>query len=207
MLAQEIVNTIVQFAVVILIAGAVYFIAGKNRGNFLHFTGLRLPTGRAMIWALAAALVFVPLTIALFYFSPLKDAAVADSTVAGNIRANGFSGETMAVVAVVALLKTSFTEELFFRGLIAKSFIRWFGFTVGAVLQAAVFGAVHLLIFVAPGGPDFSWPVALSFFGVPFLMGWVIVWLNERVGNGSIAPGWLVHGLGNLVAYPLLAFA
>jgi hypothetical protein len=47
---------------------------------------------------------------------------------------------------------------------------------------------------------------AAAFFLVTGGSGWIMAWLNERLGNGSIAPSWLMHGLGNAVAYPALAF-
>jgi membrane protease YdiL (CAAX protease family) len=206
MLAQEALNTALQLAAVLVIAVVVYLLAGRNRGGFGTFTGLTWPTAKSMGWALPAALAIIPLTLALFYFTPLREAGAAENTVAGKIRAQGFSGETIAVIALVALAKTSLTEEIFFRGLIAKRLIRWLGFLAGNTLHAVIFGVVHILIFVVPGGPAFSWSIAAAFLGVTGGAGWLMTYLNERTGNGSIAPSWLLHGLSNAIAYPLLAF-
>jgi membrane protease YdiL (CAAX protease family) len=206
MLAQEALNTALQLAAALVIAVVVYLIAGRNRGGFGTFTGLTWPTAKSMGWALATGLVIIPLTLALFYFTPLREAAAAENTIAGKIRAQGFSGATIALVALVALVKTSLTEEIFFRGPVAKRLIRWLGFLAGNTLHAVIFGAVHMLIFVVPGGPAFSWPVAAAAFGVTGGAGWVMACLNERAGNGSIAPSWLLHGVSNAIAYPLLAF-
>jgi hypothetical protein len=37
------------------------------------------------------------------------------------------------------------------------------------------------------------------------IMGWVNGWLNERLGNGSIVPGWIAHGLTNVISYLAVA--
>lgn len=207
MLAQEALNTLFQLAVVLIIAGLVYLVAGKKRGKFTNFVGLTAPTGTSMAWALFAAFILAPATIALFYFTPLREAAMADNTIAGRIRGLGLGRETFALIAIIALAKTSLTEEIFFRGLIAKRLIGWLGFTAGNTIHAALFGAIHLLIFVVPGGPAFGPVVAAAFFGITGASGWLMAYLNERVGGGSIAPSWLVHGVANLIAYPVLAFA
>lgn len=206
MLVEESISSVLQLSIVLIITGIFYLFAGRARSGFREFTGLLWPTSKSMRWAFITALVIVPLTLATFYLTPLVEAARAENTVAGEFRAQGFSAETAAVIVLVALVKTSLTEEILFRGLIAKRLIRWLGFTLGNSLQAALFGAVHMLIFVGPGGPEFSWATAVAFFGATAGGGWVQAYLNERVGNGSIAPGWLVHSLTNLTAYPLLAF-
>ncbi|KCZ89492.1 CPBP family intramembrane glutamic endopeptidase [Hyphomonas johnsonii] len=206
MLVQEIVNTLVQALVVLALAGIAYAFAGKRRGKFRAFTGLYLPPSRSWLTTGAAALVLIPLSLALVWFTPLKDTAAADNTITGMLAAKGFSAEIVAVILLIALVKTSFTEELFFRGLLAKRLIVWLGMPVGNTLHAALFGAIHLIIFVAPGGPDFSVPLAAGIFLIPAIGGWVMAWLNETVGDGSVLPGWFVHALTNLLAYPLLAF-
>jgi membrane protease YdiL (CAAX protease family) len=136
----------------------------------------------------------------------LRNLANGDNTVVGMIRDSGLSAETIGVVLIVAFLKTGLSEEIFFRGLIAKRLIAWLGFPIGNTLQALLFGAVHLLIFVVPGGPAFDPLAATAFVAVTGTAGWVMGWINERLGNGSIAPSWLMHGLGNAIAYPVLAF-
>lgn len=206
MLVQESVNSVAQVGTVLVIAAIVYLLAGKNRGGFFSFVGLKAPTVRAMGAAVAAALILAPLGLLLFHFTSLGEAGAADNTVAGEIRANGFNGETIAVIAVVAFFKTALSEEIFFRGLLAKRLIGWLGFAVGNAVHAVIFGAVHLLVFVFPGGPEFTLFAGAGFFLYPALMGWIMAFLNERIGYGSIAPSWLVHGVGNAAAYPVLAF-
>src|SRR5688572_4840305 len=115
----------------------------------------------------------------------------------------GFSGVTVALLGIKALVQTSLSEEILFRGFVAKRLISRLGFTRGNLLQALVFGLVHLLLFI---GQEFSLPIAAGVVLFTGLGGWTSGYLNERVGNGSILPSWWMHGMTNAVTYGVLAF-
>jgi membrane protease YdiL (CAAX protease family) len=139
------------------------------------------------------------------FLSPsILEAVTAPNTVIGKLRANGLSVTTFILLIVKALIQTAFTEEILFRGFVAKRLINWLGSTTGNLLQALLFGAVHLLIFV---GQEFSLALAIGIVLYPATGGWIMGYLNERVGNGSILPSWLMHGLVNLIAYSALLLA
>lgn len=203
---QELINSGVQIALALIIVFVVWLIFARKRSGFFRFAGLYGAPASGMGLALVAALVFAPLTIAVFMLPGLADAATGNDTVAGRVQALGMSPETAAIILIIAFLKTSGSEEILFRGLIAKRLIAWLGFAVGNSVHALIFASIHLLIFVAPGGPAFDPVLAAALTGVGFTGGWVIAWINEKRAGGSIAPGWLMHGLSNAIAYPALAF-
>jgi uncharacterized protein len=212
-MTQELINTAVQIAVALIIALLAWLftlvvqgLRKKPAQSFARYVGLIMPNVRGMAWAFGAALLLAPVSIGLFLLPGLRALAGGENTVAGMIGRTGFSAETVGLILLIAFIKTSLSEEIFFRGLIAKRLISWFGFAIGNTIHAVLFGAVHLLIFVVPGGPAFDSAAAAALFGMTGAAGWVMAWLNERVGNGSIAPSWLMHGLGNAVAYPVIAF-
>jgi membrane protease YdiL (CAAX protease family) len=213
MLLDEIVSAVLQVGVALILALVAWLITigvlrlrRRDAPSFTRYVGLIAPRPRAMLWALVATIVFGAATIALFKFTALADLATASNTVGGRIRAMGVSAETAGVIAITAFVKTALSEEIVFRGLLAKRLIAWAGFGIGNTIHAALFGAVHLLIFIIPGGPAWDPAAAAAFFLVTGCAGWVMAWLNERIGEGSIAPSWLMHGLANAVAYPALAF-
>jgi len=206
MLVQEIVNAIVQLIVVVIIAALVWAVFGRKKSGFLKYVGLYAPTPRSVWIALGLFFVCTALSSVFYILPQLREAAAADNTVAGAIRQNGWSAETVGVILVVAGVKTALTEEIFFRGLIAKRLIGWLGFPVGNTIHALIFGAVHLLIFALPGGPKFTPLLGAAFLLLPGASGWLMAFANEKSGNGSIVPGWIIHALGNAAAYPLLAF-
>ncbi len=207
MLFQEAINTALQIAIAVALTLIGYALAGRKRGSYFHFVGLLPMTARALRITLLASLVLIPASIAVIYLTPLHEAAAASNTVAGKLRGVGFSVETVMLIAIMAVFKTGLAEEILFRGLVAKTLIRWFGFLTGNSLQALLFGAIHGLIFIAPGGPAFDPLLALGVIGVPAAGAFVMASINERVAGGSIAPGWIIHALSNLIGYPILAFA
>lgn len=90
-------------------------------------------------------------------------------------------------------LKTGFSEELLFRGLIGKRFIAWFGFQIGNAIQALLFGILHYGIFRFLM-PDSSWLVAVSALVLTTIVAWLAGWYMERRDEGSIMGPWLIHG-------------
>ena len=206
MLIQEIVNAAVQLVVVLVIAAVVWGLFGRKKSGFLKYVGLYAPTPRSMAIAFGLFFVYTLLSGSIYLLPGMREAAAADNTVAGVIRKNGWSAETAGVILVVAGIKTALTEEILFRGLIAKRLIAWLGFAAGNAIHALIFGAIHLLIFVVPGGPAFTPMLGAAFLLLPASAGWLMAFANEKTGNGSIGPGWMIHAMGNAIAYTVLAF-
>jgi hypothetical protein len=76
------------------------------------------------------------------------------------------------------------------------------GFGIGNTIQAVAFGLVHSAIALNPGVDKTAVACLVVLAAVT---GWINGWLNERMGNGSILPGWAMHGSANLVTYLSLA--
>ena len=203
---QTLINAAFQVTIVLVIALLVWLIFGRKRSDFFRYIGLIAPTGKSMAWALGASVILIPLSIGLFMQPFMHEAATAPNTVAGKMREHGITPEIIGVGIVTALIQTSLSEEIFFRGLIAKRLVAVSGFWVGNFIHAVVFGAIHLLIFLTPEAPPFDPIIAGAIFMMTAFSAALKVFINERVGNGSIFPGWTIHALGNLIAYPMLAF-
>lgn len=204
---QEALNATLQVGVVLIVALVLWAIFARKKESFPRYIGLIAPTTKAMLWTLGVACLLIPATLGVFMLPTMRDMAAGESTVAGLIRAQGFSADVIGEIIIIALFKTALSEEIFFRGLLAKRLINWLGFGVGNTIHALLFGGVHLLIFAIPGGPKFDPILAFAIAGLPAIAGWVMAWLNERVGNGSIAPSWFLHAAANALSYPVLAFA
>ena len=207
MILQETINTVVQLGVVLIVAGLAWVIFARRRAGFRAWLGLTLPTARSMLLALGIFAVWSAVTALIYLLPEFVALATSEGTVAGRIRAEGFSAEVIVIIVIIAIFKTGLTEEIFFRGLIGKRLINALGFWIGNTVQAAVFGAVHLLIFFVPGAPEFTPVLGVFVLLLPGAAGWLMGFANEKLGNGSIAPGWLIHGLGNAIGYPIMAFA
>jgi hypothetical protein len=89
---------------------------------------------------------------------------------------------------------------------------------LSAVLQLLVFAAVPFITYLvsrrrARGFFEYVGLVAPTaralaaiVVAMTGLVGWLLGYVNERVGNGSILPSWGAHGATNLIAYGVLAF-
>lgn len=206
MLISALINALIQLAAALLIAWLPWLVFARKRSGFRQWIGLTLPTAKSMVWALALCAGWQIITIGVYFLPAFTALAAGEGTVAGTVRENGISVETIILIAILALIKTGLTEEIVFRGLIGKRLINSFGFWIGNTAQAVIFGAIHLAIFVIPGAPEFTWILGALVLVLPGMAGWIMGFANEKLGNGSIAPGWLIHGLGNAVSYPVLAF-
>lgn len=206
MLTQEFINTVLQVVVVLGTALIFWAIFGRRHAGFRDWIGLGRPSTRSMKAALIIALVWSAVSIAVYVVPVIYEAAIAPGTIAGSLRAHDFTLEVLAVLLMVALIKTSFAEEILFRGLIGKRLIHRLGFGPGNFIQAALFGSVHVLIFLVPGGPELSILLAVIIFLLTGTAGWFMGYANEHIGNGSIIPGWTIHAVGNTVLYAWLAY-
>lgn len=206
---SELINEIISSAIQIIAFSFIpfiFFLLRKDKSvSFFKFIGLYKPTGKSIIYVIATSLLFLIAGIGLIFIDEsIKEALFSVNSVTGKLRAMGFSATTMLTLLVIALLKTSFAEEIFFRGFLARQFINKFGFTNGNILQATIFGLIHLLLFWGLTKATVL-PLTLIFLFTT-TAGWTIGYIKEKFANGSIIPGWAAHGLGNTLSYSIIAF-
>ena len=102
----------------------------------------------------------------------------------------GLGGQAWAAALLYGAVKTGFTEELLFRGLIAGSLARRFGIWRGNSAQALIFLLPHLGgLFMAP---ELWVQLLLVVCPISLIFGWV------RIRSGSILGSWLMHGSANV---------
>lgn len=187
-MANAIVSALVQLGIVLVIALAAWLITRRPR-PFHEFIGLTASPLAAVAIGLGVGLIVVAGVLT----TPAMAEFVARESITHSAAEAG--GAVLIVVAAAkALVQTSLSEEILFRGVIGRNLIRRRGFAKGNAVQAILFGAVHGLIGFVPGvGPG------LVIFAILFsgTLGWFNGWLNERFGHGSILPGWAAHGTAN----------
>jgi membrane protease YdiL (CAAX protease family) len=202
---NEIISTVLQIIVFTLIP-FIFFLLRKDKTlTFFRYIGLTVPTAKSLIYVIFVSLIFLIAAIGLtFIDSSIKEVLFSPHTVTGKLRLMGLNITSVTILLIIALFKTSFAEEILFRGFIAKRLINKFGFKIGNVAQSFVFGVLHLLLFSLLIETTFA---ALTFiFIFSSLAGWVIGFIKEKHANGSIIPGWVAHGLGNTISYFIIAF-
>lgn len=189
-LLSEILTAFLQVGIVLFLALVVRLAIDRTGVGFWAGVGLkRAPWKPVLIGAtggglLAAALVLTP---------GVATMATGKNSIVGEAGRGAY-----AVLAIIALFKTSLSEEILFRGLIGKRLIAWLGFQWGNGIQAVLFGLMHLVLLLVPTMSTLAVMLAVAMTGTG---GWLSGWLNERMGQGSILPSWAAHGTANLVAY------
>lgn len=154
--------------------------------------------------ALGIALILaVPLLLLAVLSSEFYEIFTDPDSVTGMIRNMGFGAEAIATLLVAAVIKTSLSEEVFFRGFLAKRLISLVGFQRGNALQALIFGILHTLIFLSI---TTNWAFLTVIFVFPAIGAYVKVIVNEKYADGSIIPGWIAHGTANVIAYSFVGF-
>ena len=96
-------------------------------------------------------------------------------------------------VMLMAGIQTSLSEEILFRGFLLKRLMSKLGFPAAAVIQAILFGFIHLA---------FAWgqvgiPEGIAVVVYPMIPALIIAYINEKKAGGSILPGWIIHGTAN----------
>jgi uncharacterized protein len=202
---MEFISAILQLIAFSLIP-FIFFLFRKDKSvTFFKYVGLINPTKKSLLYVIAVALFFVITGIGLVFINEgWKQAALLPNSVTGKIRLMGFNLASITALLLISLIKTSLSEEILFRGFLAKILMSRFGFKLGNIFQAIVFGLTHVFLFGFLTKVTFL-PIILIFI-FSSLAGWAIGFINERYANGSIIPGWVAHGIGNIISYATIAF-
>ncbi|MDW3193264.1 MAG: CPBP family intramembrane glutamic endopeptidase [Cytophagales bacterium] len=201
---ETLLNAIKQVLAFAAIPFIVYLIREKKVAGFLDYIGLKKSSRKANLYALLLMLVlastmFIAILVDKGFIEVLHD----PRSVTGKLRMMGFGTESIFTLLVVASLKTSLSEEIFFRGFVAKRLIAVTNYKTGNIIQAVIFGGIHTLLFLAITQNVLF---LVIIFIIPTIGAYVKVHLNEKLADGSIIPGWIAHASANLLAYSLIAF-
>jgi len=201
---DEIFGALLQLLVFTTLPFLVYVIQTKSVKGFGNYIGLTRSTPKANVLAIATSLLFAAPLLLLTLISEEFQTIMFDPTsITGKFRNMEFGAEALTILLVMALFKTSLTEEILFRGFVAKRLIGLLGFRNGNLAQATFFGIIHTALFALITDNTLFLTII---FVVPSIGAYVTVILNEKLANGSILPGWIAHALANVLAYSLVGF-
>lgn len=202
---QELISTVLQLAVFTLIPLIGYLIRKRKFKGFAQDLGLKPSPFKPLLIALLIALpnlLWAPMVIT--QMPGFMEVMSNPKSLTGRFMAMGPTLEAILLILLVAGIKTALSEEVLFRGFLAKRLIAWLGFWPGNIIQAVIFGAIHTLLFLAVTS---NWVFLVFIFLLPTTVALVAAWLNERMADGSILPGWVAHGAGNFCTYLMFALA
>ncbi len=148
--------------------------------------GLQLGEGRYVGYSLAFALAAVAIFV---IWPPPLEPFVREGSAQRSFVGLGLGGPTILMALLYGVVKTGFSEELLFRGLIAGSLSRRLSLLWANLVQALIFLVPHLLLLLIM--PEMWGILPLVFAGALF-KGWV------RIKSGSIIGPWLIHASLNV---------
>ena len=199
-----IISALMQVLVFALIPVIVYLVAYRKTGSFFQWVGLKKANTKSILYSLLLMLfIATPILMLASIDEGMKQVLFDEKSVSGNIKSLGFGWESVLTLLITAVIKTGFSEELFFRGFLAKRLISILGYQVGNWVQAIIFGAIHTLLFL--NITDSTLFLTIIFF-MPTIGAYLKTHINEKLANGSILPSWIAHASGNILAYSIIAF-
>ncbi len=201
---NEIISTVLQIFAFSLIPLVVWMVKNKSVKGFFHYIGLKASNRRANLLAVGLSLVFtLPILLLVILNEDFLAIMAHPESMTGKFKLMGFSFSALLLVLITAIFKTAFSEEILFRGFLAKQLIRWLGFRSGNLLHAVLFGALHTAVFLSISN-NVLFLIIIFFF--PALGAYLQTYLNEKVAQGSILPGWIAHALANVTSYSIIGF-
>jgi membrane protease YdiL (CAAX protease family) len=136
---------------------------------------------------------------AVVLFSTMSFAIVPMISNGHNLATSRFTNQGIGALIpalIYAFIQTGLSEEIFFRGFLGKRLIKQFGFKLGNLLQAILFGALHG--FMLFSSVTIGMTIVISIF--TGLIGWLMGYINEKESNGSIISSWCMHGIANFIS-------
>ena len=189
---NELISSVVQVLLFTLIPFIWWLVTARKKENFFSWIGLKKPVGDKK-------------TILLFILGAFVICEVIGMTLNNTIwktdwNVSAFAGQGSSGILPAILfsyLHTAFSEEILYRGFLQKRLQKALGFTAGTIVQAFIFGASHVVLSI--NLITFAEGVALLLY--PMLPAILIAFINEKKCEGSILPGWLIHGTLNVITH------
>ncbi|MGI6607634.1 MAG: CPBP family intramembrane glutamic endopeptidase [Erysipelotrichaceae bacterium] len=198
LLIQKLINSIVQIIIFSAIPFVWWLVTSRNKCPFLEWIGLKKISnaGSRKVYYLIIGISLAFLLVSVFILNSLKEADMAISEFS-ELGINAFPA-----ILIYAVFNTSLPEEIFFRGFLLKRLADKFGYNVGNITQAVIFGLLHGVMFFSSAGV-LKAILIIVFTGA---VGWCIGYVNEKEASGSILPGWFIHALANIFSGLYSAF-
>ena len=190
MLLSEVLGSIFQTILFTLIPLIWWFITARKKENFFSWIGLKKPEGDKK-----QIIIFI---IAGYAICEIVGLVVTNIVITGDWNHSTYEGmgiKGLPVGFLYAYIHTAFSEEILYRGFLQKRLQNKLGFKAGTIIQAAIFGASHVIL----SYKIVTFAEGILLFVYPMFFAIIITFINEKKCKGSILPGWLIHGTLNFV--------
>ncbi|MDO4923954.1 MAG: CPBP family intramembrane metalloprotease [Peptococcaceae bacterium] len=192
MFLNQLLNAIIQVLLFSLVPLLWWLVTARKKVAFFDWLGLRWPknVNTRTLWGSIVLVMVVCFVIGEVAVWARGDVDAAESAY------QGMGLGALPTVLVYAFLQTGLSEEILFRGFLLKRLMAKWGFVVANIVQALIFGALHLTM--VWGQVGFLAGMVIVIY--PMIPAVLMSILNEKKADGSILPSWLVHGTLNTVS-------
>lgn len=194
-----VISSFIQVIIMSIIPFIWWALKGRQDSNFFYWIGLRkieISNKSKYISTFLGIIIF----FSILSIYTLKLVSGNPNLATSQFTGEGISG--LVPVLIYSFIQTGLSEEIFFRGFLAKRFINKFGFTIGNLIQASLFGLLHGVMFISVSNLFIT--IAIIFF--TGAIGWLMGMINEKLSGGSILSSWLLHGIANVVSSMISMF-
>lgn len=193
MLVQTLIDTLVQLVLFSIIPVLWWFISARKKENIFSWVGLTTPkfankTKTLIVSFLSFALLLASGMYIVFTFE--------NKALLANAKFSGLGLSGIMPILLYAVFQTGLCEEILFRGFLNKRISNKLGFSIGNTVQAILFGLLHGIALIG----SVNVPIIVLLITFTSVVGWLMGYLNEKLGNGSIIPSWIIHSLMNIIS-------
>ena len=144
MLQELLLNTVVQWLIFLFLPVIIFLVFFRNKTNFLTFLGLKMPE-KVNVNLLVKTLIISFIFIIMGAFWLEKYNIGIDNIEVLMFKQTGISIQLFLTIIIQSIIRTSFLEEIVFRGFLINSLRHKFSFNIANHIQAFIFTGIHIL--------------------------------------------------------------
>lgn len=215
-ITDQLTSALIQVGTVIGLSLIVYGIHWTlslrklGRPSFFKYIGFQaakaqLDSKFLKIWIVLIVFAVFSTYVEFQYSANFREMLMNSSSPYAKLLKDGFNIRSVILALIYCFIMASGSEEILFRGLIAKRFFSSINFLKANLIQALIFWLMHFVIVGLITGNWISY-IQLVAFATSFGMGLVLGYANFRNDGNSILPSWILHGSANFFTFLTLAF-
>lgn len=192
MFLNQLLNAVFQVVLFSVIPLVWWFVTARKKENFFKWLGIKRPVSKDVKNLILSILAII---VVCFLVGELAiwmrgDVAAAESAY------KGMGLAALPSVLVYSYIQTGLSEEILFRGFLLKRLAAKFGFNAANIIQALIFGGIHLTMVWGQVGVIAGIVIVIY----PMIPAVAFAYLNEKKADGSILPSWIAHGTLNTIS-------
>jgi membrane protease YdiL (CAAX protease family) len=197
---NQLLSAVLQVAILTAIPFLWYLATHRRAAGFFRWIGLHHAGRVPVSYILGIFTGFLAMMVLPYLWLYHTGSLTYSGFTLDAYKSYGWSPLTIGTILAWAIVQTSLSEEIFFRGFLAKRLVRVFGTRTGCAVQGLLFGLIHL---PAVWGKGFL--PAAAVVGLTGGIGAALAWLSQEKAEGSILYGWMIHAAVNIIS-PVVVF-